>query len=155
AYQRGLWHLSKVTAEDFAVAEDFFERGIRADPTFAGCYSSLALARLQASAIYQSRDANEAQSSAESLARQAVARYSAHADARSCLGWASQARGELEGALVEIDRTLAISPHLALAHAQLCQTLIFIGRPKAGLGAIETSIRLDPPDPFSAIRLLH
>src|SRR5438045_1160900 len=74
AYQRGLWHLSKVTAEDFSVAEDFFERGIKADPTFAGCYSSLALARLQASAIYQSRGANEAQSSAESFARQAVAR---------------------------------------------------------------------------------
>ena len=155
AYQRGLWHLSKVTAEDFSIAEDFFERGIKADPTFAGCYSSLALARLQASAIYQSRDANEAQSSAESVARQAVARDNADAEARSCLGWALQARGELEGALIEIDDALAISPNLAVAHAQRGATLIFIGRPKEGLGAIETSIRLDPRDPFSAIRLLH
>jgi hypothetical protein len=28
AYQRGLWHLGKVTAEDFAVAQELFERGI-------------------------------------------------------------------------------------------------------------------------------
>ncbi len=42
-----------------------------------------------------------------------------------------------------------------MAHAQRGATLIFIGRPKEGLKAIETSIRLDPRDPFSAIRLLH
>jgi len=155
AYQRGLWHLGKVTVEDFAVAQELFERGIKADPTFAGCYSGLALVRLQASAIYQSLDANEAQSTAETLARQAVARDSADAEARSCLGWALQARGELEGALMEIDHALAISPNLAVAHAQHGATLIFIGRPKEGLRAIETSIRLDPRDPFSAIRLLH
>jgi adenylate cyclase len=155
AYQRGLWHLSKVTVEDFAVAQELFERGIKADPTFAGCYSGLALAKLQASAVYQSLDANDAQSSAEALARQAVARDSADAEARSCLGWALQARGELEGAVMEIDHALAISPNLAVAHAQRGATLIFIGRPKEGLRAIETSIRLDPRDPFSAIRLLH
>src|SRR5206468_1302775 len=28
AYQRGLWHLSKVTAEDFAVAQRFFQQAI-------------------------------------------------------------------------------------------------------------------------------
>src|SRR5881394_1568695 len=27
AYQRGLWHLSKVTAADFAVAQELFEQG--------------------------------------------------------------------------------------------------------------------------------
>jgi adenylate cyclase len=155
AYQRGLWHLGKVTVEDFAVAQELFERGIQADPTFAGCYTGLALARLQASAIYQSLDANEAQRSAEALARRAVACDSGDAEARSCLGWAVQARGELEGALIEIDRALEISPNLAVAHAQRGATLIFIGRPKEGIGAIETSIRLDPRDPFSAIRLLH
>jgi adenylate cyclase len=33
--------------------------------------------------------------------------------------------------------------------------LIFLGRPAEGLEAIETSIRLDPRNPFSVIRLLH
>jgi adenylate cyclase len=155
AYQRGLWYLAKVTAEDFATAQELFERGIEADRTFAGCYTGLALAKLQASAIYQSLDANEAQRSAEALARRAVACDGNDAEARSCLGWALQARGELDGGLIEIDRALEISPNLAVAHAQRGATLIFIGRPKEGIRAIEGSIRLDPRDPFSAVRLLH
>ena len=86
AYQRGLWHLSKVTAEDNAIAEKFFQQAIDLDPSFAGGYSGLALAQLQAAAVYQTLDLVEAQSSAETLARRAVALDGADAEARSCLG---------------------------------------------------------------------
>jgi adenylate cyclase len=64
-------------------------------------------------------------------------------------------RGELEGAQVEIERALAMSPNLAVAHWQRGATLIFSGRPKEGLDALETCIRLDPGDPFMSVRLLH
>jgi adenylate cyclase len=37
----------------------------------------------------------------------------------------------------------------------LAQTLIFSGRPKEGLASLERSIRLDPRDPRSAVRLNH
>jgi len=113
------------------------------------------LVKLQAAAIYQKLDPVEAQSSAEALARRAVALDGADAQARSCLGWALQARGELEGALVEIERALAMSPNLAAAHGHRGATLIFSGRPKEGLAALETCIRLDPRDPFLSVRLLH
>src|SRR5260370_14923451 len=116
AYQRGFWHRGKVTVEDFAIAQKLFAEGIELDPSFAGCYSGLALARLQASAVYQLLDSAEAQSSAEELARRAIALDGANAEARSCLGWALQARGELVGALAEITKALAVSPNLALAH---------------------------------------
>ncbi len=36
AYQRGLWHLSKASAEDNALAEKFFQRAIDLDPIFVG-----------------------------------------------------------------------------------------------------------------------
>ena len=155
AYQRGLWHLSKVTVEDFTIALKLFETGTHLDPGFAGCYSGLALGRLQASAVYQLVDPVEAQSSAELFARRAVALDGANADALSCLGWALQARGELAGALAEIEQALAMSPNLAVAHWHRGAVLIFLGRPKAGLASIDTSIRLDPRNPFSVIRLLH
>ncbi len=155
AYQRGLWHLSEANQDDNGIAQSFFQRAIDLDPTFAGGYSGLALAQLQAAAVYQKLDLLEAQSSAETRARRAVALDGADAEARSCLGWALQARGELEGALAEIDRALVMSPNLAVAHGQRGATLIFSGRPKEGLAAVQTSIRLDPRDPFSAIRLLH
>jgi adenylate cyclase len=155
AYQRGLWHLSEANPDDNTIAQKFFRQAIDLDPTFAGGYSGLALAQLQAAAVYQKLGLIEAQSSAEALARRAVALDGADAEARSCLGWALQARGELQGALAEIERALGMSPNLAVAHGQRGATLIFAGRPKEGLAAVQTSIRLDPRDPFSAIRLLH
>jgi adenylate cyclase len=148
AYQRGLWHLSKANPEDDAIAEKLFQQAVDLDPTFAGPYSALALVQLQSAAIYQKLDLVQAQRSAEALARRAVALDAADAEARSCLGWALQARGELEGALAEIDRALTMSPNLAIAHGHRGATLIFSGRPKEGLAALETCIRLNPRDPF-------
>src|SRR3984893_608376 len=155
AYQRGLWHLSKATPDDDAIAQDLFQQAIGLDPTFAGSFSALALVQLQSAAIYQKLDPVEAQSSAEAFARRAVALDGANAEARSCLGWALQARGELEGALVEIERALAMSRNLAAAHGHRGATLIFSGRPREGLAALEACIRLDPRDPFLSVRLLH
>jgi adenylate cyclase len=155
AYQRGLWHLSKATPDDDATAQDFFRQAIDLDPNFAGGYSALALTQLQTAAIYQTLDLTTAQRSAETLARRAVALDGADAEARSCLGWALQARGEADGALAEIERALAMSPNLAIAHGHRGPTLIFAGRPQEGLTALKTCIRLDPRDPYLAVRLLH
>ena len=107
AYQRGLWHLGKATADDDETAEKFFRQAIDLDPTFGGSYSALALYQLQAAALYQKIDLRDAQRSAETLARRAVALDGADAEARSCLGWALQARGEADDALAEIERALS------------------------------------------------
>jgi adenylate cyclase len=155
AYQRGLWHLSKATPDDDETAERFFKQAIDLDSTFAGGYSALALYQLQAAALYQKLDLPSAQRSAEALARRAVALDGADAEARSCLGWALQGRGEADGALAEIERALSMSPNLAIAHGHRGATLIFAGRPREGLAALETCIRLDPRDPYLAVRLLH
>ena len=53
AYQRGLWHLSEASPDDNTIAQKFFRQAIDLDPTFAGGYSGLALAQLQAAAVYQ------------------------------------------------------------------------------------------------------
>ena len=155
AYRRGLFQLTKATPEDDLSAEQFFRQAIEIDPTFAGPYSALALVLLQRAAVHQRLGMAEAQVAAEALARRAVTLDGGNAEARSCLGWALQARGELAGALVEIDRALAMSPNLATAHGQRGATLIFSGRPNDGLAALKTCIRLDPRDPFMAVRLLH
>jgi adenylate cyclase len=61
--------------------------------------------------------------------------------------------GDYEGALAEVEIALVISPNLALAHGTHGETLIFSGRPKEGLAAVQTSIRLDPHDPKLPFRL--
>jgi adenylate cyclase len=148
AYQRGLWHVSKYSVDDNALAEKLFQQAVDLDPSFAGGYKGLALAQSQARDLKGS-----AEDSTLALARRAVALDGADAEARSLLGQALRRRGDHEGALAEAQRALTMSPNLTGAHELLGAALIFSGRPKEGLAALETAIRLDPRDPRSALRL--
>jgi adenylate cyclase len=153
AYQRGLWHLSKYTVNDVALAQSFFQQAIDSDPSFSGGYGGLAVAQIQAADFHTLGLPPETLSSAERLARQAVAIDGADAEARSRLGWALCRRGDYEGARAETERALSMSPNLALAHAVLGQTLVFSGRPEEGVAALRISIRLDPRAPELRFRL--
>jgi adenylate cyclase len=153
AYQSGLWHLSRFTANDTELAQRFFQRAIALDPSFAGGHSGLAAAQLQAANTFMSRDLAEVLKSAEGHARRAVALDAADAEAHTCLGRVLLHQGNYEGARVEVERALAISPNLASAHGMLGSTLIFSGHPKEGLVALERGIRLDPRDPRSGVSI--
>ena len=151
AYQRGLWHLGKFTADDTALAQKFFQQATALDPTFAGGFSGLAAAQIQAANTFMAANLLEAVSSAEALARQAVALDGDDAEARACLGRVVLTRGDYEGARADAERALALSPNLASAHGVLGATLIFSGHPREGLVALERGIRLDPRDPRSGV----
>jgi len=153
AYQRGLWHLSKASAEDNALAEKFFQRAIDLDPIFAGGYTGLAAALHRAGVMFQTRDLVEALSAEEALARRAVALDGGDAEARSRLAIALNTRGDHQGAQAEAERALAISPNLADAHGALGVVLTYSGRPTEGLAALKTCIRLDPRAPSLVYRL--
>jgi adenylate cyclase len=153
AYQSGLWHLSRFTADDTELAQTFFQRAIALDPSFAGGYSGLAAAQLQAANTFMSRDLAEVLKAAEGYARHAVALDAADAEAHTCLGRVLLHQGNYEGARVEVERALAISPNLASAHGMLGSTLIFSGNPREGLVALERGIRLDPRDPRSGVSI--
>jgi adenylate cyclase len=145
AYQRGLWHLSKVTPDDNVLAEGFFHQAVDIDPTFAGGYRGLATAYSQAVTDNRGRTPSEAHRSDESLARRAIALDPADAEAHATLAGARlYSRGDYEGALAEAEQALALSPNLASAHRILAQTLIFSGQPQEGFVALERSNRLDP-----------
>ena len=143
AYQRGLWHLSKYSADDNALAQRFFQQAIDLDRSFSGGYGGLARAQSLA-ADFHGRGLPETLSSAEALARRAVALDGADAEAHSWLGHALRRRGDYEGGRAEAEGALAISPNLAVAHLVLGQTLVFSGRPEEGVAALRTCFRLDP-----------
>jgi len=152
AYQRGLWHVGKFTADDNVAAQRFFQQAIDLDPNFAGGYSGLAWAQRHAAAA-QRRDMPENLTSAEALARRAVALDGNDAEARTRLGQALMVRGDYQGALAEIERALAISPNLASAHGVHGAVLMWSGHPKEGRVALENSIRLDPRHPGLGLHL--
>jgi adenylate cyclase len=155
AYQRGLWHLSKASAEDNALAEKFFQRAIDLDPIFAGGYTGLAAALNRAGALFHTRNLAEALSAEEALARRAVALDGGDAEARSRLAIALNSRGDRQGAQAEAERALAISPNLADAHGALGVVLTFAGRPKEAVAALKTCVRLDPRSPSLVYRLMQ
>jgi len=150
AYQRGLWHLGKASAEDSALAEKFFQQAVELDASFSGGYKGLSQLQAQ-TADFRGRDLAEALKSAEVLARRAVVLDGADAEARSRLANALYRQGDYEGGLAEAERALTISPNLADAHGEKGAILIFSGRPKEGVTVLERCIRLDPGR--SALRL--
>jgi TolB-like protein/DNA-binding winged helix-turn-helix (wHTH) protein len=72
AYQRGLWHFSKSTVEDNALAEKFFQQAIDVDPTFAGSYTGLAFAHKRMAGVFGRRSLPETEKLMEALVRQAL-----------------------------------------------------------------------------------
>jgi adenylate cyclase len=144
AYQRGMWHLSKASAEDDALAEKFFQRAIDLDPMFVGGYIGLAAVLSRAKGT---------QSKEEALARRAVALDGGDAEAHARLALALLARGDHQGARAEAEQALALCPNLAAAHGALGVILAYSGRAKEGLAALKTCIRLDPRAPSLVNRL--
>src|SRR5262245_14323203 len=69
------------------------------------------------------------------------------------LAIALQSRGDYQGGQAEAERALVISPNLADAHGALGVVLTFSGRPKEGLAALNTCVRLDPYAPSLVYRL--
>ena len=144
AYQRGMWHLGKATPDDNALAENFFQRAVDLDPMFVGGYIGLAAVLSRAKGTQEKEEA---------LARRAVALDSGDAEGHSRLALALVARGDHQGARAEAEQALAICPNLATAHGALGVVLAYSGRPREGLAALETCIRLDPRAPSLVNRL--
>ena len=147
-----MWHLSQYTPDNDTLAEKFFQEATDLDPAVSGAYGGLAMAQGQAPALH-SPGQPETTNSVEALVRRAIALDGADAEARSLLSNALWRRADFEGARAEAERALAMTPNLASAHDMLGATLIFSGRPKEGIAALEKSIRLDPREPRLAHRL--
>ena len=155
AYQRGLWHMSKASADDNALAQKFFQQAIDLDPTFAGGYWGLAAAHMHAAAVFQTSNLPDARRSMDALARRAVALDAGDAEARSWLGQTLFMFGDHKGALAESEHALAVSQNLTIAHETLGIALVYSGRSEEGLAALRRYLRLDPRDPTRALGLLQ
>ena len=154
AYQRGLWHQSRFTAEDVTLAEKLFRRAIDLDPSFGSGYVGLASIRMTAANQFLIADIREARDAAEGLARRAIALDPTNAEAYACLAGSLTVRGDLDGARREADRAVALCPNLASAQMQQGVYLINSGQAREGLAAAEKALRLDPRSPIRPLQLL-
>jgi adenylate cyclase len=122
---------------DNTLAIQFVQQSIGPDLSFAGGYSGLAYAQVHGAIGFQTDNLLDMLKSAEDLARKAVGLDRADANARACLDLTLHLLVDSEGGRAEVERALAISPNLANAHGILGETLVFSGRPREGVSALE------------------
>src|SRR5262249_46428517 len=144
----------KLTPDDNALAHIYFQQAIDIDPNFGAGYKGLGWTHIQTAGVLGTRTPAQAYSSAEALARKAVACDPADAEAHSTLsGTMLWPRGAYDGSRTEAELGLEICPNLAFGHAALANALVFSGHSKEGLAAIDVSLRLDPQYPMMPLRL--
>jgi tetratricopeptide (TPR) repeat protein len=68
------------------------------------------------------------------------------AQAHYSKGLVCRARGEHQQSLAAFTQTIALNPHIPLAHAQQGAELMYTGSPAAALGPIETALKISRPD---------
>jgi adenylate cyclase len=153
AYQRGLWHVSRMSVRDLHEAKRFLRRTIELDPNFGAAYARLTMPILAEATVYQLRGISEAADEALELAQRAILLDPMDAVANSRLGVALMLKGDCDGGLAEASRALEISPNLASAYADLGTILASSGQPREALAAFREALRRDPYDPFRLLRL--
>lgn len=62
-------------------------------------------------------------------------------------GMLATARGDYEGALRSLSKSIDLNPSATYGHSQIAEVLTRLGRPKEGLDYIQYAMRLSPKDP--------
>jgi adenylate cyclase len=155
AYQRGLWHWSRISLIDNEAARRFFQQAIDLDPHFAAAHARLAHAIFDAASIYQASSIAEAVQNGLPLAQRAVALDPLDPIGLCSRGWGFYGQGDHEGATAEARQALSICRNYAAAHGLLGAALVFSGHHHEAIDALRQAIRLDPHDPLRYLRLNH
>jgi adenylate cyclase len=146
-FQRGMWHLNKVSPTDQRLALELFREAIARDPELALGYIGLARA-LYGGAVYGWSD----QPSADLMEARAAAHTAIRLDPRDAYGYFASSGASLylrrhAEALQEARKTIALNPNFGFGHFRLGQVLIYSGRPADAVAPIERSLRYSPYDP--------
>ncbi|WP_119462954.1 adenylate/guanylate cyclase domain-containing protein [Rhodospirillaceae bacterium SYSU D60014] len=146
-FLRGREHAWRHTGEGSALARPLLERAIALDPGFPAAYAMLAhILHLE----YVNRWSDTPEQSlrqAHKLALKAVALDDSEPQAHFALGVVSMWMKELERALAEGEKVLALDPNFAPGYALLGNTLNYAGRPEEAIEQLTEAMRLDPHYP--------
>jgi adenylate cyclase len=149
SYQRGLWHLWRINAEDLAEACRLFQSATDLDPNFAQPVAAMGFTLfLQILFTYADRP-RETLQQASDFANKAIALDDKEAMAHFALGRVQTLRCEYDAAIAELRTAIDLNPSLALAHYGLGMALLPAGHPDEAISEYDTAIRLSPRDPLS------
>jgi hypothetical protein len=146
-FQRGMWHMNKVTEPDYRLALQLFGEAIARDPELSLGYIGLART-LYGGAVYGWSN----QPSADLVAARDAAHTAIRLDPRDAYAYFASSGASLflrrhDEALTEARKTVALNPNFGFGHFRLGQVLIYAGRPAEAIEPIEHSLRYSPYDP--------
>jgi TolB-like protein/Flp pilus assembly protein TadD len=148
AYHRGLWHMYKFNGADNAQAEHFFRTAVRLDPTFARAYAGLSFTHFQNAFLHRIAERPGQTDLAFETAGQSLMVDDRDPAAHWAMGRALWLRGREDESLLELARSVELSPNFALGHYTLgfvhCQS----GDAQKAIDATDYSRRLSPFDPL-------
>jgi TolB-like protein/DNA-binding winged helix-turn-helix (wHTH) protein/Tfp pilus assembly protein PilF len=143
AYLKGRYYWNKRTGESMQKAEQYFERAIDNDPTYAAAYSGLADCN-SGLTWHGFKSPAEALPKAYAAARKALEINPESAEAHASLGLAMTHRWDWAGAEAEFRRALQLDPQYANAHHWYGDYLSIRGRHGEALAEAKHALELDP-----------
>jgi TolB-like protein/class 3 adenylate cyclase len=141
------WSYRPYSAETWEEAQTAFEQALEIDPRSVEARVDLAsvLGGRLANGWSNSRQRDPAH--AELLLREALERDASRSTTHFAMGVLRRMQNQLTEAQREFETAIALDPNDARASYQLGVTLMFLGRPEAGIPYLRKAIRLDPNDP--------
>lgn len=147
AYHRGLWHMYRYLKPDNDKARHFFQTAVRLDPTFSRAYAGLSFTHFQD--VFQNWEKREpGVERAYETAGQGLLADERDPAAHWAMGRALWLRGHVDESLVELERSIALSPNFALGHYNLSFVHSIVGNPRAAIDYSDHSRNLSPFDPM-------
>jgi DNA-binding SARP family transcriptional activator/TolB-like protein len=148
AYHRGLWHMYRFTGPDNAIAARSFRDAIALDPAFARAHAGLSFTHFQNVFLDLTPDREHQMALALKTAGHSLAADDRDPAAHWAMGRALWLRGERNDSVVELERSVELSPNFALGHYTLGFVHAQSGDPNAGIAAADYSRSLSPFDPL-------
>jgi TolB-like protein/Tfp pilus assembly protein PilF len=143
AFLKGRFYWSKFKSEDYETAIEFFQKAIDKDPTYAPAYAGLSDA-YRAMAWEGLIPPGEGLPKAEAAARKAEALDNTLPEVQFALGMNRMAGWDYPGALDELRKALASSPHDALIRRFYAQAFSREGRWEEAIAEGKRAQELDP-----------
>jgi len=155
AYQRGLWHVDRITPADNDAARKLFHLAIKLDPAFSSAYQALSWTYVDDVIVFVTRTLRETLELAEPLASTALSLDPGDAGAHAAVGTLAMGHGDLKASLSRAETALGLNPNCAGAYRLKGMALVFSGRPAKGAESLEMSLRLNPRDPRNGWTVSH
>jgi len=147
AYHRGLWHMYRYRKVDNEKARHFFEVAVALDPTFSRAYAGLSFTHFQ-DAFQRWRLPEPEMDKAYEAAAQGIMADERDPGVHWAMGRALYLRRRFDESVIELERSIDLSPNFALGHYNLSFVRSVVGDPHVAIADADHSRQLSPFDPM-------